>query len=453
MSKIAIGLLVVLSMSGCWVSTRKEPVRRDLVWVQPGATPVFVALVQDQIKTRSMLSHDHDRDKLSMQGHDETTRVTWMVMIDPTTGAATQLPSTRGFVKPLYWDAVRSVLWAQRGGKTVGFMKSGVTILDDEYAESNYPRLPMPFALTKRDGRTTLYNLRTSGELKVDAPPYWSQVTGQLDGLLLRLSRLWEEGEQLRLDQSVTDWSTQRPFATPTIQMRSPPLDPAMGTRRAYQLSDDGRHLLEVVDLLDERRLIIYDVLGGTPPLILTLPHETLLAPDRARYPSPRFTLEALDLDTFLLVEDTAQCGRGHFFSRASSRLEPTPPELCIQQVETVEATKLRLLHLQGTERFAYRTPAGRIVDLGEGVKDPRAVGSSAIAFSRRAGDHFEVVRLERGTGELRVIGSHPASATLINVTDELIITQVDGRRLATQRIGEPAAPPILVDLPTALGG
>ncbi len=451
--RAVVALLVVLSMSGCWVSTRKEPVRRDLVWVQPDAPPIFVALVRDQTKTRSMLSHDHESGKLSMQGADEVTRETWIVVLDPKTGAATQLPSTRGFVTPLFWDAPREVLWARRRGDTVGFMKSGVTVLEGAVRSGDgAPLLPLPFVLLERNGRNVLYNLRTSAELSVVSPARRGQVTGQLDGSLLRLSSLLEEEGQLRLEQLVTDWSAQRPFSTPTIQMRSPPLDPAIGTRRSYRLSDDGRHLLEIVDLEHERRLIVHDVRGGAPPLIVPLPHRTLRPPGSPASTVPKVHVETLDLDTFLLTEDDSPCRRGHFFSRASSRLLPTPSELCILQVKTLEGSTLRLLQLRGVEHFAYRTPDGRFIDLGEDVRNLLPIGTSAIAFSRRDGDRSEVVRLERGTGSLRVLGSHPSSSQLLNVTDEIILTRVDARRLATQGIKDPSSPPRLIELPTSLG-
>jgi hypothetical protein len=409
MSRIWIGLLVVLSLSGCWVSTRKGPVHRDLVWVQPGARPIFVALVRDQTKTRSMLSHEHDGGELYMKGSDEVTRETWIVAIDPVTGTSTRLSSARGYVAPILWDAARSVLWAERGSETVGFMKSGITILDEgEGTGGWFFRLPAPFALVRGERGTLVYNLRTSATVEIGIPGGWGPLSAQLDGSTLRISRVSEKEGQLQVEQVVTEWSSPRPFSVPSMLMQTPSLDPALGTRRAYGLSDNGRHLLEIVDLQQERRLVVYDILGGTPPQILTLPHETTLAPASAAEAAPPVHLETIDLDTYLLTQDTPPCRRGHFFSRASGRLLPTPPDLCIKQVATLEGSTLRLLQLQGADHFAYRTPDGRLIDLGEGVKHPIAIGTSAIAFSRRAGDHFEVVRLEMGTGTVRVVGSHP---------------------------------------------
>jgi hypothetical protein len=478
MHRLALWLLLVAN-TACIVS-RSSKVVREAVWAQPGAGPVFAWMARETTTKVKSLESEHDSGDLFFESSTSTrTTRTWVIAIDPATGRSRQLGWTSAAARPFYWDERRSVLWVQdaKDQSIIGLTPTGVTWVGGQwatfYAEKD---LPVPFAMTAdyhRDVR--LYNARTDTELELSAAD--ADGTGRLDGELLRLVRSSTEGLSLLVEQTVIDWSAGKPVRMLDVVWRSPPLDPAVGTRLATLVTADGHQLVEVTEGSGGALLVVHDLLGGTPARVTRLqlaageaaadPATSAAAPgttdaaDDASAAAPskpasrrKLSLYSIDRDVVLVVEKEPEgpCLRGQVATLSTGTVTAIAEDLCVTGVETIAGSPRAWVKLGGEHRFAYVNAGGGLVAIDAEVRDAVGIQGATIAISTagsKGNAATEVLQLDLAAATVTPLGSLPAGASLLGVQRGQLVFLADGK-VATRPLAAAAdEQPRSIALPT----
>ena len=446
-------LVLLLLICGCvrTISDVTEVERRQL-WAQPGAPQVYswITTIRRVVTEMPSLFTNHTDHN---DHNDRSTPLgTRLYRINPGSGAqqfVAKLPRDGG--EPYFYDGARDVLWViDRRDPFVYDWEQPEPVIHAVAAPGHHvasadgqvviysASLPAPFVLARGNNATVLYDLTVDSGVAL--PGFVKDARADIDGTIVRFSRVTQVGSAFVIRQVAVDWATGHPQRLPDLVWQSPPLVDTV-ERLGLTVVADGKRVAEVVRDANGARFVIYDLTMRAPARSITIAGPSLEFLPRGLGEFYKVSLEAIAGDALIFgwQPDMEPCRRGAVTRIDKELVVPLSDSFCVTGLDRtglVNSTETYVDHI----RYIAQGFVGADAHLvAMPVRASRLVtGPTSFAYL----DPGAIVEVELATGiaTRRPLPALDENLRMIGLTEKAVFV-TDEKRVGVVAFDQTATP------------